>query len=120
MPIIRHLDRGIVIAGRDFGRGSDIRFSVDSHVIVSFTPISTEELNQLSGRSSRTMKTHHCDVIIHDTRVYTESFKDWLEARSYHKLSDGLKILNVLRGMRMEKDYTDDQRVLSLFRKGWI
>ena len=53
---LKEEDNGLVVIDRKFGRGSDIRFKVDSYVIVTFVPDNELELMQLAGRSSRTMK----------------------------------------------------------------
>lgn len=55
MSVIRNNNTGVVAALGVYGRGADIRFRVDSHVIVAFIPHRLDILTQMVGRSSRTM-----------------------------------------------------------------
>ena len=57
---LRQEERGLIVMDRKYGRGADVRFKVDSYVLVIFQPDNEVELNQYAGRSSRTMKQHYC------------------------------------------------------------
>ena len=47
-------ERGVVVVRREYGRGADLRFSKESHVIVPMQLVSLTELHQLVGRNYRT------------------------------------------------------------------
>ena len=55
MSTIRHKDRGVVGALDYYGRGADIRFRLDSFVIIGFLPQKYDYVRQMIGRSSRTL-----------------------------------------------------------------
>ena len=74
--LIRERKGGVLAVNKAFGRGTDLKFSIDSHVVVCFEPENMSELLQLVGRSSRTHKQHHGSVVIksdqHDTNQIGE------------------------------------------------
>lgn len=68
MGAIRHQEKGVVATLKAYGRGADIRFEKDSFVVIGFTPKRMDEVKQMTGRSSRTMKTHMSKVIVVDPK----------------------------------------------------
>lgn len=53
---LKEEEKGLIVMDRKYGRGADVRFKVDSYVLVTFAPKNEIELSQYAGRSSRTMK----------------------------------------------------------------
>ena len=43
------MDKGVVAALDQYGRGTDIRFNVDCTVVVGFTPTRMEEVRQIAA-----------------------------------------------------------------------
>ena len=72
---LKEESEGIIVLDRKYGRGSDIRFKVDSYVLVTFIPNDSLELTQLSGRSSRTMKQHCCAVVTQHETMDADNIK---------------------------------------------
>ena len=66
LGVIGNLERGLVAALDSYGRGIDIRFKVDSFVLIGFLPERLEAVKQMSGRSSRTMKKHFSKLVCID------------------------------------------------------
>ena len=69
------MSTGIIVALDKYGRGTDLRFLKDSHVIVGYLPNNLNEANQLAGRSSRTMKNHNADIIFHEAHLDADTVK---------------------------------------------
>ena len=68
MSLIRQQDKGVVATLREYGRGADIRFKVDSLVLIGFLPLMFDSVLQMTGRASRTMGNHRSKLIaIHQT-----------------------------------------------------
>ena len=42
---LREEERGLIVMDRKYGRGADVRFKVDSYVLVIFQPDNEVELN---------------------------------------------------------------------------
>lgn len=115
---IRHQDKGVLLATRRFGRGVDLRFKIDSIVIVAFVPRSMAELTQLAGRSSRTMRTHRCQLFAVSKTIQSEAMESYLEAQSAEPLKDGLRVVKLMRGRRRMGEKNDAQ-LIQLLKAGW-
>ena len=55
---IRHLSKGVFVALEKYGRGTDLRFDRNSYVVIAFSPDRMDHVQQMIGRSSRTMEAH--------------------------------------------------------------
>ena len=55
--------KGLLCSLPKYGRGSDIRFKTDSFVLIGYLPERLETIKQMTGRSSRKMKSHHSRVM---------------------------------------------------------
>lgn len=84
--VIKTQSNGLVIVKSDFSRGADLRFKEDAFVLCAYLPHDDVELNQIAGRSSRTMKTHYCHVVCIDKVLDMASVSDWLKCRSSGQL----------------------------------
>ena len=100
MSTIRHKDRGVVGALDYYGRGADIRFRLDSFVIIGFLPQKYDYVRQMIGRSSRTLGQHFAKLIAYDKKIPSEAVTDRLEFLNNVKMEDGLDIVKIMRGRR--------------------
>ena len=92
MNMIRQQDRGVVAAVKEYGRGADIRFKVDSFVVIAFLPTMYDNVLQITGRSSRTMGSHKSKLIaIHD-RHLSDSIEEYLKSTNHYKMEDGIEV----------------------------
>ena len=66
---MRSMDRGVIATLDEFGRGVDLRCKVDSFVIIGFLPKMMNEVTQMTGRGSRTMKISHSKIICIDKHM---------------------------------------------------
>ena len=82
LVLIRERKGGVLAVDRSLGRGTDLKFSIDSHVIVTFEPENMSELLQLVGRSSRTHKQHQGSVVIKSDIHDVSSLRKYLEVKN--------------------------------------
>ena len=72
----------------------------------------------MTGRSSRTMKTHMSKLICVDRSVTNESIKASLEARNIQNLKDGLRLINLIKGRRKAGE-ANDAEIAEYLKQGW-
>ena len=63
---ISHKKRGVLVVLYMYGRGSDIRFAVDSLVIIGFTPNRLDQVLQMTGRRSLMLNSHRSILITYE------------------------------------------------------
>ena len=76
IAMIRNMDRGIIVAMDKYGRGTDLRFVTDSHVIINFKPKTLDRVYQMAGRSSRKMKIHMATLICEDPILTDDTIEE--------------------------------------------
>ena len=69
--LIRPRSSGVLIVRRNYQRGTDLKFAIDSFVIVTFKPDNQQELLQMIGRSSRQNKQHR-GALVCTSNMHTE------------------------------------------------
>ena len=75
---------------KDYGRGTDFRFLIDSHVIIGFKPDTMDHTIQMAGRSSRTMNVNTATLICDDPMATDTNLADNLLAKDSMQLKDGI------------------------------
>ena len=116
---LKEESKGILAIDRKFGRGSDVRFKVDSYVLVTFQPDDEQEMHQLAGRSSRTMKRHQCLVLVESPDKDSAQIKNTIRTGKESKEKDGIEIAKIMIG-RSLSDAGSDRDLGSLFKKTWM
>lgn len=118
MSVIRQKDKGVVATLGSYGRGVDIRFAVDSLVIIGFIPDRLDNVRQMAGRSSRTLGVHSSRLIAQHTFLTSQSVQSHLTAMNEYNMEDGMRIAKIMRGRR-RSNVTDDSVIMPFFAKGW-
>ena len=110
---LKEENEGLIVLDRKYGRGSDIRFKVDSFVLVTFIPNDTLELTQLAGRSSRTMKQHSCAVVTQHNIMNADNIRHKVEAgnRNVLKEKNGIEVVKIMIGRRFAGVSSDRELV---------
>ena len=75
LGIVSGQSKGLICALPKYGRGCDIRFKEDSRVVIGYKPERLETVKQMTGRSSRKMKSHHGILICIDPNLDNDGVK---------------------------------------------
>ena len=118
LSVIGTLSRGLIAASDVYGRGIDMRFKIDSFVLISFMPKRLAYVHQMMGRSSRTMGKNYCKLVCVDKILTNDRVEDRIRALNFVFLKDGLKIAKIMRGRR-RKGLSDDALLMKAFKQGW-
>ena len=116
---LKAVSKGLIVIDRQFGRGLDIRCKVDSHVLITFEPRDQIEAQQMAGRSSRTMKTHECSVVVQNNSIDAEVIRERVAAAGGGNEKDGIEVVKIMMGRRIAGVDTD-QEIRQLFKKTWM
>ena len=118
LSVIENQSHGIVAVTEAYARGTDIRFSQDSFVLIGFLPERLAVVHQMMGRSSRTMGRHRCKLVCTDKILTSDCVEDRIGALNFVFLKDGIRIAKVMRGRRRSK-IKDDSVLEPAFKQGW-
>ena len=77
---------------KEYGRGADIRFKVDSFVVIGFLPSMYDSVLQMTGRSSRTMGNHRSKLIAIHGNLPSDGVEAHLKQTNTYNMEDGLEI----------------------------
>ena len=116
--VIRQKDRGVVLTLGSYGRGVDLRFKVDSLVVIGYAPANLDCVIQMTGRSSRTMGTHESLVLIHDKTGNTAAVQERLASANACQLKDGIRVAHTIQGKHLLGD-DNDETLVTVFKAGW-
>ena len=108
----------MVAAVKEYGRGADIRFKVDSFVVIAFLPTMYDNVLQMTGRSSRTMGNHKSKLIAIHEKHLSEGIEDFLKSTNHYNIEDGLEVSSIMLGRRLSKE-NSDAPLLKAFKHGW-
>ena len=115
---IRDLAQGVLAVDRKYGRGADLRFARDSHILVPFQLELKSELHQLMGRSSRTGARNFGTFIYQDEQLSADTVIEMLTVNDNTVLNENARVINIMRGRRF-LNVKDDSELLKLFKLGW-
>ena len=115
--LMSQMTAGVLIVSSDYGRGADLRFACDSHVIVPYQLATMSELHQLTGRSSRTGGQAYGTLIYQTRQLDAEAIERCLSANDAANIDPTARNVKVMRGRRLLA-CADDNNIKHLFEKG--
>ena len=116
--VIRQRDRGVLAAMQIFGCGADIRLEVDSFVFIGFTQRHSDEFIQMTGRNSRSLGSHHSQLLTIDHLMSAEELRAKLACSRIRPMKDGLRVVNYMRGRR-EAGVDSDADLMPMLKLDW-
>ena len=99
LSVIKRM-KGCFFTLPEYGRSVDIRFGMDSLVLIGYLPKRLEIVKKRVGRSSRTMPVHHCKFFGIDPVLIDSCIEERLSALHFELLSRGIRVVRIMRVRR--------------------